>query len=113
MTSVPPVRTSEAEWSQDVAADHVEHDVRLPGVLQPVGLQVEERVRAQVEHGVPVGGAALADHPGSGFAGGLDGDRADSVGRAVDQDGPDGRRQGLARPGVRMERCVSGGARTR
>lgn len=48
-----------------VAADHVEHHVDLACVLPPVGLQVEERVRAQAEDGVPVGGAARADDAGS------------------------------------------------
>lgn len=44
---------------EHVAADHVEHHVDLACVLPPVGLQVEARVRAQAEDGVPVGGAAV------------------------------------------------------
>jgi hypothetical protein len=50
---------------EDFAADHVERDVDLAGVLQPVGLQVHERVRTQAEGGLPVPGPAGADHAGA------------------------------------------------
>ena len=72
---------------EDLAADHVEHHVDLAGVLQLVGLQVQEGVHSQAEGGVAVRGPAGADHYGSDLAGELHGDRTDTAGGAVDQDG--------------------------
>jgi hypothetical protein len=40
---------------EDVAADDVEHHVDLARVLQMVGLQVQEDIRAETEGRVPVG----------------------------------------------------------
>jgi hypothetical protein len=65
VTSVPPARTSGGRALEDFAADHVERDVDLAGVLQPAGLQVHERVRTQAEGGLPVPGTTGADHAGS------------------------------------------------
>src|SRR5258706_389107 len=56
---------------EDLAADHVERDVDLAGVLQPVSLQVHERVRTQAEGGLPVCGATGADHAGAQLPGEL------------------------------------------
>src|SRR5215813_7405342 len=57
---------------EDLAADHVEQDVDLAGVFQPVGLQVHKRVRTQAEDGLTVPGPAGADHTGAQLVGELD-----------------------------------------
>jgi hypothetical protein len=59
---------------EDLTADHVEHHVNLAGVVQIVGLQVQEGVHPQAEGGVAVRGPAGADHHGSHLAGKLHGD---------------------------------------
>ena len=87
VTSVPPARTSAAERSQDVAADHVEHHVDLTDIFQGIGLQVQEGVHAETECCVPVAGPAGADHPGACLARELHRDRTDTARGAVDQDG--------------------------
>jgi len=46
VTSVPPARTSGAERSKTSPPNYIEHHVDLANLLQPVGLQVHERVRA-------------------------------------------------------------------
>ncbi len=60
-------------------------------------------MRAQAEDGVPVGGAAGADHAGSRLVCELDGDRADRAGGAVDQDGLPGDEAGV------VEQALPGG----
>jgi hypothetical protein len=70
---------------QYLAADRVEDHVDLTGVLQPVGLQVEEDIHTETECPVPAAGPAGADHPGSDLARELHRDRADTTCRAVDQ----------------------------
>ena len=72
---------------EDFTPDHVERDVDRAGVLQPVGLQVHERVRTQAEGGLPVPGTAGADHAGAQLVGELHRDRPDAARGAVDQDG--------------------------
>jgi len=72
---------------EDLAADHVEHHVDLTGVLQPVGLQVHERVRTQAQGRFPVPGPAGSDHAGAQLVRQLHRDRPDATRRPVDQDG--------------------------
>jgi hypothetical protein len=50
---------------EDVAADDVEHHVHLADVLQIVGVQVEEGLRAEAERDITVVGPAGADHAGA------------------------------------------------
>ena len=50
-------------------------------------LEVDERVRAKVEHGSPVCSAAGADDPGARLPRQLHGKRADATRSAVNQDG--------------------------
>jgi hypothetical protein len=71
VTSVPPASNQRSRALEDLAADHVEHDVDLTGVLQPVGLQVHERVRTQAEGGLAVPGTTGADHAGAELVGKL------------------------------------------
>src|SRR5215467_14876066 len=72
---------------EDLAPDDIEHHVDFAGLLQPVGLQVYEYIRAQAEGGLPVRGATGADHPGAQFVRELHRDRPDAARGAVDQDG--------------------------
>jgi hypothetical protein len=72
---------------EDVSADHVEHDVDLAGVLQLLGLEVEEGLDAERERLVPVGAPAGPDNAGADFAGELHRDRPHAARSAVDQDG--------------------------
>ena len=87
VTSVPPARTSAADRSKNLAADHVEHHVNLAGVFQLVGVQVQEGANSQADGCVAVRGPAGADHSGSHLAGELHRDRTDTSRGAVDQDG--------------------------
>ena len=49
-------------------------------------VQVDEEMRAQIEHRLAVGGAAGADHPSPRLAGQLHRERSDAAGSAVDED---------------------------
>jgi len=86
VTSVPPARKCSGTV-ENLTADDVEDHVDLSGVLQLVGLEVQEGVRSQTERGVAVAGTASSDHHGPHLAGELHGDRTDSASGAVDQDG--------------------------
>ena len=80
---------------EDVAADDVEHHVHLADVLQIVGVQVEEGLRAEAERDITVVGSAGADHAGAHLSRELDGDRADAARGAVNEDGLAGREVGV------------------
>jgi hypothetical protein len=80
---------------EDVAADDVEHHVHLADVLQMVGVQVEEGLRAEAERDITVVGSAGADHAGAHLSRELDGDRAGAAPGAVNEDGLAGREVGV------------------
>ncbi len=67
----------------DVAADAVEHQVDSANVFQRVVVEVDELVRAEVEHRLTVGGASGADDVGAELSCELRRDRTDRAGRAV------------------------------
>jgi hypothetical protein len=72
---------------EDLARDDIEHRVDLASLLQSVGLQVCEGVRAQPPRSLPVRGTSGADHAGAQLAGELHRDQPDAARGAVDQDG--------------------------
>src|ERR1041385_4717608 len=45
----------------DIAADDIEHEIDSVDVFEDVVLEVDELIRAEVEHRLTVGGAAAAD----------------------------------------------------
>jgi hypothetical protein len=67
VTSVPPARKCSGTV-ENLTADDVEDHVDLSGVLQLVGLEVQEGVRSQTERGVAVAGTASSDHHGPHLA---------------------------------------------
>lgn len=88
---------------EDVAADDVEHHIHLADVPQIVGVQVEERLRAEAERDITVVGSAGADDAGAHLSRELDGDRADAARGAVNEDGLAGREVGV------VEQALPGG----
>src|SRR4051812_23043065 len=67
----------------DVAADDIEHQIDSADVFEDVGLEVDELLRAEVEHRLTVGGASGADDVGAELKCKLYHHRTDCAGRAV------------------------------
>src|SRR5258705_3027972 len=67
----------------DVAADAIEHQIDSADVFQGVVVEVDELLRAEVEHRLTVGGASGADDVGAELSCELRHDRTDCAGRAV------------------------------
>src|SRR6186713_1252754 len=70
----------------DVAADDIEHQIDFADVFQRVVVEVDELLRAEVEHRLTVGGASGADDAGAGLSCELRHHRPDRAGRAVHED---------------------------
>ena len=70
----------------DVAADDIEHQIDFADIFEDVVLEVDELLRAEVEHCLTVGGAAGADDVGAGLSCELRHHRPDGAGRAVHED---------------------------
>src|SRR2546430_7662220 len=70
----------------DVAADDIEHQIDSPDVFEDVVLEVDELLRAEVEHRLTVGTASAADDVGAGLSCELRHRRPDGAGRAVYED---------------------------
>jgi len=70
-----------------LTTEHVEHHVYFADVFQPVAVKVHEDCRTQTEHGLPVGGAASADHSSPCLTRQLHRNRTNAPGSAVNQDG--------------------------
>src|SRR6185369_1122520 len=70
----------------DVAADDVEHQIDSADVFEDVVLEVDELLRAEVEHRLTVGTASGADDVGAGLSCELRHRRPDGAGRAVYED---------------------------
>ena len=51
----------------DVAADDIEHEIDFADIFEDVVLEVDELLRAEVEHRLTVGGASGADDVGAGL----------------------------------------------
>src|SRR3970282_1267113 len=52
----------------DVTADDIEHQIDFADVFQGVGVEVDELLRAEVEHRLTVGGASGADDVGASLS---------------------------------------------
>src|SRR6188472_3318342 len=72
----------------DVAADDIEHQIDSADVFEDVVLEVDELLRAEVEHRLTVSGASGADDIGAGLSCELRRHRADCTGGAVHEDAP-------------------------
>src|SRR5262249_49911870 len=70
----------------DVAADDIEHQIDSADVFEDVVLEVDELLRAEVEHRLTVGTASGADDVGAGLSCELRHHRPDGAGRAVHED---------------------------
>src|SRR6476660_9461868 len=70
----------------DVAADDIEHQIDVADVFEDVVLEVDELLRAEVEHRLTVGTASGADDIGAGLSCELRHHRPDGAGRAVHED---------------------------
>src|SRR6185436_11209971 len=70
----------------DVAADDIEHQIDSADVFEDVVLEVDELLRAEVEHRLTVGGASGTDDVGAGLSCELCHHRPDGAGRAVHED---------------------------
>src|SRR6516164_8385904 len=70
----------------DVGADDIEHQVDFADVLQSVLVEVDELLRAEVEHRLTVGAAPGADDVGAGLSCELRHHRPDCASRAVRED---------------------------
>src|SRR5215468_2522422 len=70
----------------DVAADDIEHQIDSADVFEDVVLEVDELLRAEVEHRLTVGTASGADDVGAGLSCELRHHRPDGAGRAVYED---------------------------
>src|SRR5262249_45148489 len=67
----------------DVAADDIEHQIDAADVFEDVVLEVDELLRAEVEHRLTVGTASGADDVSAGLSCELRHHRSDGAGRAV------------------------------
>ena len=67
----------------DVAADDIEHQIDCADIFEDVVLEVDELLRAEVEHRLTVGAASGADHVGAELTCELRHHRSDRAGRAV------------------------------
>ena len=70
----------------DVAADDIEHQIDSADVFEDVVLEVDELLRAEVEHRLTVGASSSADDVGAGLSCELRHHRPDGAGRAVHED---------------------------
>ena len=70
----------------DVAADDIQHEIDFADIFEDVVLEVDELLRAEVEHALTVGGASGADDVGAGLPCELRHHRPDGAGRAVHED---------------------------
>src|SRR5689334_12310340 len=70
----------------DLAADHIENQIDSPDAFQRVVVEVDELLRAKVEHHLTVGGAPGADDVRTELNCELCHHRPDSAGRAVRED---------------------------
>src|ERR1700754_2726734 len=70
----------------DVAADDIEHQIYPAYVFQDVVVEIDELLRAEVEHRLAVGGASGADDGGAGLPCELGDHRPDCAGRTVHED---------------------------
>jgi hypothetical protein len=70
----------------DVAADDIEQQIDSADVFEDLVLEVDELLRAEVEHRLTVGGASGADDVGAGLSSELRRHRPDCAGRAVHED---------------------------
>src|SRR5262245_48489021 len=70
----------------DVAADDIEHQIDSADVFEDVVLEVDELLRAEVEHRLTVGSASRADDVGAGLSCELRHHRPDGAGCAVHED---------------------------
>src|SRR5690348_9528092 len=70
----------------DVAADDIEHQIDAADVFQRVVVEIDELLRAEVEHLLAIGGAPGADDVGARFTRELRDHRSDGAGRAVRDD---------------------------
>ena len=86
VTSVPPARIRRCGPLPDVAAEDIENQIDWADVFQGVVLEVDELLRAEVEHRLTVGGASGADDVGAGLTCELGYHRTDYAGRAVRED---------------------------
>ena len=71
----------------DVAADDVEHQIDRADVFENVVLEVDELLRAKVEHRLTISSASGADDVRAGLSCELRHHRSDSAGRAVHDNG--------------------------
>src|SRR5262249_16980869 len=85
-TSVPPARNRACDPLPDVAADAIEHQIDSADVFQGVVVEVDELLRAEVEHRLTVGGASGADDVGAELSCELRHHRTNCAGRAVHED---------------------------
>src|SRR5262247_99866 len=67
----------------DVAADDIEHQIDSADVFEGVVLEIDELLRAEVEHRLTVGTASGADDVSTGFSCELRHHRADGASRTV------------------------------
>src|SRR4051812_26645536 len=70
----------------DVAADDIEHQIDSADVFEDRVVEVDEFLRAEIEHRLTVGGASGADDVGAGLSCELRHHRPDGAGRAVYED---------------------------
>jgi hypothetical protein len=70
----------------DVAADDIEHQIDFADVFQGVVVEVDELLRAEVEHRLTVGGASGADDVGADLSCELRHHRPDCAGSTVHED---------------------------
>src|SRR5262249_3534294 len=72
----------------DLAADDIEHQIDSADVFEDAVLEVDELLRAEVEHRLTVDTASGADDVGAGLSCELRHHRPDRAGRAVHEDAP-------------------------
>src|SRR6185437_4114092 len=70
----------------DFAADDIDHQIDFADVFQRVVVEVNELLRAKVDHRLTVGSASAADDVGAGLSCELRHYRPDCAGRAVHED---------------------------
>src|SRR5204863_6042748 len=70
----------------DVAADDIEHQIDSADVFEDAVLEVDELLRAEIEHRLTVGTASRADDVGAGLSCELRHHRPDGARRAVYED---------------------------
>jgi hypothetical protein len=87
----------------DVAPDDIHHQIDSVNLFECVALEVDELLRAEVEHRLTIGSASGADDMGAGLSRELRHHRPDCAGRAVRED---------ALPGLKaavLEQCLPRG----